>query len=276
LVDGKAMSYTISEGVGRRGIINTMLSFGFYDTFIVRYNGFVLDPNRWSFCLLLFYILVDFNRKCSWEMPAKIVISISLICTLSRAGIGAWIIYLLVTHLIKKNYCRVIIIPSLIVFSIGLLLFTFDLFDLVYSRLTYGITGETGTSSRGNIWVKYVTELTATKGSILLGKGVDMDPSINMGITPHNALLYIGYQFGLVLSFLYLLFILAVLIFSAICKRRDRMSLNIGFFLLLCMTLSEDYLALPYFWFIPTLFFSQLKIERKQNKFFKVRSILSS
>jgi len=61
--EAKLLWNQLGSEFGRRGLINNILSFGYYESFLVRYSGFILDLNRWSFCLFLFYIIVDFNRK---------------------------------------------------------------------------------------------------------------------------------------------------------------------------------------------------------------------
>lgn len=255
--EAKYISEKLGEAAGKRGIVNHLISFGFYEDIIVRYNGFVLDPNRWCFCLFLFYIIVSFNSTSPWASLAKTIIGISILLTMSRAGISMWLFYLFFSNFLHKNYIRTILVPLLVISAISFSLYYYSLFDVVYDRLTYGITDSSNTRSRGYIWNAYLESITTDWRTLLLGQGTDMDPARVFNITPHNAFLYLGYQFGIIGFLLYL----ALFICSAISlfksSSRCLCILNFGLCLLLCMTLTDDYLALPFFWLVPCLLFSQ-------------------
>lgn len=172
--------------------------------------------------------------------------------------------------MINGKYKRVIIIPTIILGIIVFILSYYNLFDIVIDRLTYGVTGDTGSSSRAYIWSMYLNEITQNWKTIFLGVGNSIDPADKMGITPHNAILYLSYQFGFLVSFFYILLALLSVVWILTSQSRMVLNFNIGIFFLFLMTLSEDYLALPYFWLVPCLVFSQNYLKKtiyiKHNK----------
>lgn len=247
----------LGEESGKRGMINHLLSFGFYEDFIVRYNGFILDPNRWCFCLIFFYILVSYNSGKQWAAIAKFVIAISILLTMSRAGISLWLVYILFSNFVYRHYARVVFIPLALIAIVMFLLIHYGMLDVVWDRLTYGVTDSSNTRSRGYIWHAYLTSITTDWKTLLFGQGIDMDPAKILVITPHNGFLYLGFQFGLIGFILYLmLFIYSIhTVINSHCRRL--LSFNFGLFLLLCMTMTDDYLALPFFWLVACFLFSQ-------------------
>jgi hypothetical protein len=255
--EAKALWYELGSALGRRGMINNIISFGFYEDFLVRYNGFALDPNRWCYCLLLFYIIVDFNRDSKLSTLCKTLVGFSILLTFSRAGIGLWISYLFISNIVYGKYYRVILIPIITLLAILILLNYFGVLDLAFARLTYGITGDTGDSARGAIWSSYIHEISMGGVVMFFGVGTDMDPASNMGITPHNAVLYLAYQLGFFVSSLYILIMVVSILFIVRSKSKRLLNLNVGVSLLFFMTLTEDYIALPFFWLVPCLLFSQ-------------------
>lgn len=247
----------LGEESGKRGLINHLVSFGFYEDFLIRYSGFILDPNRWCFCLLLFYMIVNFNKNLPWSRLARVIIGTSILLTFSRAGIGLWVVYLFFSNLVDKNYVRTITIPIIILSGVLFFLYYFNLYSIVFERLTYGIADSSNTRSRGYIWSVYFDSITTDWRTLLVGQGVDMDPSKEFQITPHNAFLYLGFQFGIMGSMLYSTFFIysiRAILNSTECKL---FIFNIGLFLLLCMTMTDDYFGLPFFWLLVCFLFSQ-------------------
>lgn len=250
----EVVTYWRYNVISRADILNDIRSFVYGDEMYPRYNGFYIDPNRWAFCILIQLIISDylfFNTRTITRKIKNIlfvILILSMILTSSRAGIASFILYYILTRS-KAKALGIVIILS---FSICCyLLYNPELAELIYYKITYGVNLTPSISNiaesraRIDIWYNYVQYIFSDWFTLLVGVNMILDPSDIMNITPHNLYIYSLYQGGLVLLSIVICF-LAVLYYKS-----SKLSkyLKYGTLAMIIMTFTEDYAALPIFWF---------------------------
>lgn len=247
------IDYWRFEVISRADTLNDIRSFVFGDPNFPRYNGFYLDPNRWSFCLIVQLVIIDHiyeTKRTNFNTTKNIaifIILISLLISNSRAGIIALMLY----YWLSRGKLKFLITTTMFMFIIIIYgVIDGNFFESFYQKITYGINVSSGyvnneDTGRLSIWYNYLSIIFSSTHTLLFGVSLTLDPSNIMLITPHNIILYTLYQGGLVL--LSLLFLFSCKIYQY--ARAGSKYLSAGFISLSLMTLTEDYLALPIFWF---------------------------
>ncbi|MCZ9036181.1 hypothetical protein [Escherichia albertii] len=254
----------------RSDILNDIRSFVYADEMYPRYNGFYIDPNRWSFCLLIQLIMSDyffFDAKVITKRIKNIlwgVVLLSMILTNSRAGIVSLIVYYVLTRRNIKTLGVMIFFALSVLFY---LLYNPELMKLVAYKLTYGVSFTPSINdisesrARINIWYNYLQYIFSDWVTILFGVNMILDPSGTMGITPHNLYIYSMYQGGLLLLFIVICF------FTILYYKSSNLSkyLKYGTLAMIMMTFTEDYATLPIFW-LYSFFIILLYRDTKTNR----------
>ncbi|WP_273844450.1 hypothetical protein [Providencia rettgeri] len=240
--------------ISRADIVNDFRSFIYGDSLLPRYNGFYIDPNRWAFCLLVQMIFIDhlYRNTATLNLVSKkilfILIFISLLFTNSRAGIIAALVYYILTRSKGKVLLSLLFLLISVISYLG---YNPELYDIIYDKITYGISFSSTGNNLGDsrvridIWYNYLLHVFSDIYTFIMGVNMTLDPSTSMGITPHNLYLYVLYQGGIIL------FTVCIIILLDTYIKSSKLSnyIKYGTISIIIMTFTEDYIALPIFWF---------------------------
>ncbi|OAT51422.1 hypothetical protein M998_2037 [Providencia heimbachae ATCC 35613] len=171
-----------------------------------------------------------------------------MLFTNSRAGIIATLIYYILTRSKGKVLFSLLL---LLIATVSYLGYNPELYNIIYDKITYGISfNSTGNNlgdsrARLDIWYNYLLHVFSNISTFIMGVNMTLDPSTSMGITPHNLYLYALYQGGIVL------FTICIITLFVTYIKSSKLSthLKFGTISIIIMTFTEDYIALPIFWF---------------------------
>ncbi|MDF9777871.1 O-antigen ligase family protein [Pseudomonas baetica] len=243
----------------RKILINSLDSFVFADTWGYRYSGFYLDPNRWSFCLVFMYMFTDTCRAESKKLQfiCKGLILASLLLTFSKGGYVGLLAYLTIRAILERKTASIVYF-AIIITAIASFIFIFSDTDQILERAIYGFDSGNG-KSRINTWPAYFYEITKDPINLLFGVFTDADLTKTMPINPHNLPLFITYQFGSVFFLCFIAVLYGLYRKANRLKHRNRAFLISGFLSLILMSLTEDEVLLPIFWFAGAFIYATLK-----------------
>lgn len=208
----------------RRDLANTLVSLVWYEGLIIRYNGFYVDPNFWSFhlvfALMLLYSINDKNKS----KMAKYTISItlfSIFLAFSRGSFVALIlicvIYFLILLFFNRISSKVIVNIFKIIFTIILLSISLYLFatntdiissDFLFSRFS---SDQIEGNSRTYKWVIYIDNLLNYDFGLLFGLGLSRVVNYFTDFSSHNVYIFMLYNFGLLGLSCFIIMILIIL-----------------------------------------------------------------
>lgn len=232
---------------GRGGVINSLSVFTFPDrTFLPRFTGYYVDPNRWVLALLFFMGVSDLLRgsdaigKTEYRM-ILILLCFSVLITLSRSGLLAFLVYFLFR-------CKVINLQYILLCVFGCVLASLlpsVFYESVFERLTQGLSSD-NERSRLFVWGVYFSYMLDESTRVLWGAGLELTNNLHGYLNPHNTFLDMWFKFGLV-------FLIVMIPFLFYMSRNRK---NIAFFLSLVVIISfDDYTLLPLFWFALIYYF---------------------
>lgn len=250
-------------------IINSL--FGFFSLFVgfaenkATYGyltGFLYHPNSAGFVYSISLPIVFykyFEKKISFYTFLMVVgfLFIALLYTYSRSAYIAAIISILLLIYFKS---KKVLVLSVIAF---VLIFFLVIGDFLASK------GGLSSVSRLLLFYTAYDMITSGTGPFLWGYGIIRSleiftverlffGSFENVIDPHNFILLMGIQFGMVMTFVYLLFISTILFSSQICKKylssEKRGFTELSFSLiigLLIQNMFEDIIVYPEFFLFP-------------------------
>lgn len=188
--------------IARSELTNTISSFIFFDGEFIRYNGFTLDPNFYSFYVNIFlgiYLLTITNKNYKLNRLFVFLSTVSVVLTFSRIGI------LCLFSLLFSYYYSFVMNKKLFIYGCMFSLFISVLLLLYFDfsldgneRLSLGDINE----SRLGVWLAHINILINDK-YILFGQGLKLSvvqylSEYNYEKSSHNSLIYISYCFGIV------------------------------------------------------------------------------
>lgn len=232
---------------GRMNVINSFSAFTFPDrTFLPRFTGYYVDPNRWVLALLFFMGLSDLLRgsnaigKTEYRL-IFILLCFSLLITFSRSGLLAFLVYFLFrSKVINFKYILFGVFGCVLA---SLLPSVF--YESVYERLTQGLSSD-NERSRLFVWGMYLSYMLDESTRVLWGAGLELTNNLHGYLNPHNTFLDMWYKFGLV----FYIVLIPFLFYVSINRK------NIAFLLSLVVIISfDDYTLLPLFWFVFIYYF---------------------
>jgi hypothetical protein len=217
----EGVSYRLSLIKNAKLLENNLISFIFYDGFLPRYNGYILDPNFWGlyviFGLYIILVLKELNPNKIKYFELSFVLSIiSILFTASRGAIITLIgIFMLRKILIiireSKLICKfnikakslkklIIVLVLLVILSIPIINYGVKIVDKDFFISRYSFTDLD--SSRISVWARYLNK----SDNPLIGNGLTRWLRLNSSNfykTSHNTYIFIYYTSGLIGLFLF-------------------------------------------------------------------------
>lgn len=187
----------------RADLVNTLSSLVFFDGTRIRYNGFALDPNFYAFYVNVFLgVALCLAAIHDFKVPRMfIIVSIlSVVLTLSRAGVLCLFLLLLASGWSGSGYSKKTLVVAMAALGAAVL----ALLSVYLGRSVF----DYGDIADSRLWVWYSHLDNALQSGVgYIGNGITFDVVryLNEGVfhkSTHNTVLYLVYCFGLGLTIL--------------------------------------------------------------------------
>ncbi|KZZ12875.1 hypothetical protein [Thalassolituus sp. UBA3500] len=187
----------------RADLVNTLSSLVFFDGTRIRYNGFALDPNFYAFYVNIFLgVALCLAAIHDFKVPRIFIIVsiISVVLTLSRAGVLCLFLLLLASGWSGSGYSKKTLVVAMAALGAAVL----ALLSVYLGRSVF----DYGDIADSRLWVWYSHLDNALQSGVgYIGNGITFDVVryLNEGVfhkSTHNTVLYLVYCFGLGLTVL--------------------------------------------------------------------------
>lgn len=230
-----------------------------------------VNPNSVGLLLVYLYWISDYSNYGKYGKFKSIFWALIVFCGLfecqSRTSFLAFIITISIKLFLGNSICKN---RRNLLFIIGAIILIGVIFPFLYVKafelnffVGKQILGKNVFTGRQTIWIKLFDYYRSNPSALLWGSGYNTTFYTSESFNLHNAYLQIYSQFGLVVTFLYIVFILNTIWHSYYNRKLNRFHLSMILYLLTVLIVG---IAETTFSYIPMLVFWGLALGLLKNK----------